>query len=102
MGLESRDEVTDKKTFRAIREKLIQMEIVEDLFIKFRICRGDKGLILNESKIIDASFTEVPRERNNREENKQIKEDNCDEIWNDNPQKKAIRILMPSGLRKWR
>jgi len=32
------------------------------------------GLIVNEGKIIDASFVETPRQRNSREENKQIKE----------------------------
>ena len=69
------------------------MRIVEDLFIQFRIFLGDKGLIFNESKIIDASFTEVPRQRNNREENKQIKEDYGDELWNDNPHKKRHKDI---------
>ena len=94
LGLESGDKVPDEKTIWAFREKLTQMGIVEDLFIKFRIYLGDKGLIFNEGKIIDASFTEVPCQRNNREENKQIKEDNGDELWNDEPHKK------PDGLRK--
>ena len=88
LGLETGDKVPDEKTIWAFREKLTQMGVVEDLFDKFRVYLNDKGLILGEGKIIDASFTEVPRQRNNREENKQIKQDNGDELWNDNPQEK--------------
>jgi IS5 family transposase len=93
LGLESGDKVPDEKTIWAFREKLTQMGIVEDLFIQFRIYLGDKGLIFNEGKIIDASFTEVPRQRNNRDENKQIKEDNGDELWNDKPNKKSHKDI---------
>jgi len=93
LGLESGDKVPDQKTIWAFREKLTQMGIVEDLFIQFRIYLGGKGMIFNEGKIIDASFTEVPIQRNNREENKQIKEDNGDELWNDNPHKKSHKDI---------
>ena len=34
----------------------------------------DKNLIAREGSIIDASFTEAPRQRNTRSQNKQIKE----------------------------
>lgn len=93
LGLESGDKVPDEKTIWAFREKLTQMGIVEDLFIRFRIYLGDKGLIFNEGKIIDASFTEVPIQRNNRDENKQIKKDNGDELWIDNPHKKSHKDI---------
>jgi len=93
LGMESGDKVPDEKTIWAFREKLTQMGIVEDLFIRFRIYLGDKGLIFNEDKIIDASFTEVPIQRNNRDENKQIKEDNGDDLWNDKPHKKSHKDI---------
>ena len=93
LGLETGDKVPDEKTIWAFREKLTQMGVVEDLFDKFRVYLNDKGLILGEGKIIDASFTEVPRQRNNREENKQIKQDNGDELWNDNPHKKSHKDI---------
>ena len=93
LGMESGDKVPDEKTIWAFREKLTQMGIVEDLFIRFRIYLGDKGLIFNEGKIIDASFTEVPIQRNNRDENKQIKEDNGDDLWNDKPHKKSHKDI---------
>ena len=101
LGLGSNDKVSDEKTIWTFREKLTQMGIVEDLFIRFCIYMGDKCLIFNEDKIIEASFTEVPRQRNNREENKQTKEDNGDELWNDEPSKKSHKdIDMPDGRRK--
>ena len=94
LGLESGDKVRDEKTIRAFREKLTQMGIIEDLFIRFNIYLGHKALIFNEGKIIDVSFTEVPRQRNNRDGNKQIKEDNSDELWNDNPHKKSHKDIV--------
>ena len=75
------------------REKLTQMGVVEDLFDNFKVYLNDKGLIFNERKIVDASFTEVPRQRNTREENKQIKEGNGDDLWNDNPHKKCHKDI---------
>ena len=89
LGLESGDKVPDEKTIWAFREKLTDMGLVEDLFDLFGQQLKEKGLIFNEGKILDASFTEVPRQRNTREENKQIKEDNGDELWNDQPNKKS-------------
>ena len=46
------------------------------------------GLIVNEGKIVDASFVIVPKQKNAREENKMIKEGEGRELWNDNPHKK--------------
>lgn len=33
-----------------------------------------QGVIKNEGRIVDATFVDVPRQRNHHEENKQIKE----------------------------
>jgi IS5 family transposase len=46
-----------------------------------------KGLIAHTGSIIDASFVEVPRQRNSREENKQIKEGKTPEDWANEPNK---------------
>ena len=93
LGLETGDKVPDEKTIWFFREKLTQMAVVEDLFDKFKVYLNDKGLIFNEGKIVDASFTEVPRQRNTREENKQIKEGNGDDLWNDKPHKKCHKDI---------
>lgn len=49
----------------------------------------DRGLVFNSGKIVDASFVTAPRQRNTREENRQIKAGRGDELWNDNPHKKC-------------
>lgn len=51
------------------------------------------GLIVNEGKIIDASFAVSPRQRNTREENKAIKKGEGDSLWNDNPHKKCRKDI---------
>jgi hypothetical protein len=43
--------------------------------------------------MIDASFTLVPRQRNTREENKAIKEDRDNKLWNDKPNKKKHKDI---------
>ncbi len=45
--------------------------------------------MVNEGKIIDASFVEVPRQRNSKEKNEQIKEGKIPESFKDNPNKLA-------------
>ena len=88
LGLESGDKVPDEKTVWAFREALTTKGLVEELFNEFRDYLEVKGLIMNEGKMIDASFTVAPRQRNTREENKMIKEGRGDELWNDKPNKK--------------
>ena len=51
------------------------------------------GLIVNEGKIVDASFIEAPRQRNSREKNQQIKGGKVDELWNDKPAKKSQKDI---------
>jgi len=44
-------------------------------------------LIVNEGKIVDASFVEAPRQRNSREDNGRIKKGQSDGLWEDQPHK---------------
>jgi IS5 family transposase len=64
---------------------LTDLELVEELFALFLKELDRLNLIVNEGKIIDASFVEVPRGRNSREENKQIKEELIPERFEANP-----------------
>jgi len=48
---------------------------------------------MNEGKMVDASFTVAPRQRNTREENQIIKEGRGDELWNDKPNKKKHKDI---------
>jgi transposase len=73
LGLESGDKVPDEKTVWAFRENLTNKGLVEEIFSMFAKYLESKGLIMNEGKMVDASFTVAPRQRNTREENKKIK-----------------------------
>lgn len=83
LGLERGDKVPDGKTVWAFRERVTNKGLVEDIFLQLTKYLESKGLIMNEGKMVDASFTVAPRQRNIRDENKKIKEGNGDELWND-------------------
>ena len=93
LGLESGDKVPDEKTVWAFREKLTNEGLVEDIFSQFTKHLESKGLIMNEGKMVDASFTVAPRQRNTRDENKKIKEGNGDALWDDQPNKKKHKDI---------
>ncbi len=88
LGLSLHDHVPDEKTVWNFRNRLISKGLEKELFDAFSRLLKEHGLIAQEGKIIDASFVEAPRQRNSREENKQIKEGNPPEQWNKNQHKK--------------
>lgn len=88
LGLESGDKVPDEKTVWLFRENVIKSGLIEEVFELFTKFLENKGLIINEGKMIDASFTITPRQRNTREENNKINEGKGDELWDDEPNKK--------------
>lgn len=81
------DKVPDAKTIWHFREQLVKKKIVGKLFDRFKEELQKNHLIANEGKIVDASFVEVPIQRNKREENKQIKEGEIPDKWKTNPNK---------------
>lgn len=81
------DKVPDAKTIWHFREQLVKKNIVEKLFERFKEELQKNHLIANEGKIVDASFVEVPIQRNKREENKQVKEGKIPDEWKTNPNK---------------
>ena len=46
-----------------------------------------------EGRMVDASFVEVPRQRNSREENQKIKDGILPQDWEDDPNKLAQKDL---------
>lgn len=93
LGINTVAEVPDEKTVWACRNKLSEDGTFDKLFDKFRSFLDEKGLSFNEGKIIDATFVEAPRQRNTKEENKQIKEGNGYDLWKDNPHKKSHKDI---------
>jgi IS5 family transposase len=93
LGLESGDKVPDEKTIWLFRENLTKSGLVEDIFEQFTQFLESKGLIMNQGRMVDASFTVAPRQRNTREENQVIKEGRGNELWNDRPNKKRHKDI---------
>lgn len=88
LGLKKSDKVPDQNTFWLFREQLIEKEVVEELFKTFNEALDKLGLFAQEGKMVDASFVEVPRQRNSREDNKHIKKTGtAPESWKKNPHK---------------
>jgi IS5 family transposase len=93
LGLETGDKVPDEKTVWLFRERLTTSGAIETLFGQFNGFLKDKDLIFNEGKLVDASFTIAPRQRNTREENAQIKNGEGKDLWNDKLNKKRHKDI---------
>lgn len=93
LNLTIADVIPDSKTVWNFREQIIDLKIVDVVFDLFLKELEQLGLVVNEGKIIDASFIEVPKQRNTRAENKQIKNGERPESFDENPNKKEQKDL---------
>ena len=93
LGLALSDIVPDEKTIWLFRENLIEHKLVDKLFDKFLSSLEKANLVGKEGRMVDASFVEVPRQRNSREENQNIKDGIVPEDWEDDPNKLAQKDL---------
>ena len=69
LGLGFEDKIPDSKTVWLFREHLKEAKMIETLFTRFHSQLAAQGYIAKAGQMIDATFVEVPRQRNNREEN---------------------------------
>jgi IS5 family transposase len=83
LGLDLSCDIPDYSTIWNFREALSKKGLVGKLFDGFNRYLQDQGLIMNNGSIIDASFVDVPKQRNTREENKQIKNDRTPDNWSE-------------------
>jgi len=93
LGLSSGDRVPDARTIWLFQDNLIRKNLEEALFDRFHTCLDAMGLFVNEGKIIDASFVEVPRQRNSKEENAKIKQGDGALLWKEHPHKKRQKDI---------
>jgi len=81
------DKSPDANTIWDFREALIQADVFEKLFALFGQCLPERGLLAQPGKLVDASFVDVPRQRNTREENATIKAGGTPAAWAEQPAK---------------
>ena len=87
LGCTDADRSPDEKTFWAFREMLQSKELFEPLFAIFHAALETKGMFARKGQMVDATFVEVARQRNSREDNAMIKAGEVPEGWKDEPQK---------------
>lgn len=88
LGLQLEDRVPDAKTVWLFREHIKNKGLVTKLFARFHQQLAAQGYVAKSGQMIDATFVEVPRQRNTREENDQIKKDETPAGWQ-KPESKA-------------
>src|SRR5687767_1518251 len=81
LGLSLCDSVPDSRTVWLFRESLVATGTLEQLFDGYRDQLLKVGLITREGSLVDASFVTVPKQRNTRAENEQIKRGQVPEDW---------------------
>jgi IS5 family transposase len=81
LGLTMSDKSPDSTRIWLFREALTANKVYDDLFVLFNEKMEELGVITHKGSIVDASFVDVPRQRNTREENKTIKEGEIPEAW---------------------
>lgn len=77
------DKVPDAKTIWLYKEILKNSGNAEKLFYHFTQSLEEKKVVTRKGSIVDASFVDVPKQRNCRDENKQIKNGKKIEEWTD-------------------
>jgi IS5 family transposase len=88
LGLALYNTVPDAKTIWHFRENLIQAKVIDTLFYRFVSQLEGNGVITHSGSIVDATFVDAPRQRNTREENKDILEGKTPKEWDKKPDKK--------------
>ena len=81
LGLTLADKAPDGTSIWLFREALTKSGVYAELFDLFNSRMEELGVITHKGSIVDASFVDVPRQRNTRDENKTIKEGGIPESW---------------------
>ena len=100
MPLTISDDILDSKTVWNFREQIVDLDLVDLIFSLFIKELERLNLIVNEGKIVDTSFIEVPKQHNKKEENQQIKNGETPNSFNENPHKKAQKDVDAQWTKK--
>ena len=85
LGIE--DRIPDGTTLWLFREALGKAGLIEKLFERFGQHLETKGYIARGGQMIDATIVPVPKPRNTREENEEVKAGKTPKAWKQNPAK---------------
>ena len=89
LGLTASGNVPDANTIWAFREKLVRLDLMKKLFDKFGAELNKAGFEAKKGQIVDASFVNVPKQRNSKDENDEIKGGGRPSSFDESPSKGA-------------
>ena len=101
LGLTLDDKVSDENTIRDFKEGLKRTGFADVLFEEFLLMLERENLIGREGSIVDASFIEVPKQRNNRDENKKIKNGETPDEWLKDDKKAKNKLAQKDVDARW-
>ena len=87
LGLGFENRIPDGTTLWLFREKLAKAGLIDKLFERFGQHLEAKGYLARGGQMVDATIVAVPRQRNSRDENEQIKSGTTPEGWKKRPSK---------------
>jgi IS5 family transposase len=87
LGLGFEASIPDGTTLWLFREKLARVGLIDKLFERFGQHLEAKGYIARGGQMVDATIVAVPRQRNSRDENEQVKAGTTPEDWKKRPSK---------------
>jgi transposase, IS5 family len=85
LGIE--DRIPDGTTLWLFREALAKAGLIEKLFARFGQHLEAKGDVARGGQMIDATIVPVPKQRNSRDENEDVKAGKTPKAWKQNPAK---------------
>jgi IS5 family transposase len=90
LGLQLEHRVPDARTVWAFKEALVRLHLMDALFSRFDAYLDAVGLMAKAGQIVDATFVDVPRQRNRREDNDTLKRGGIPPDW-ERPEQAAKR-----------
>jgi IS5 family transposase len=102
LGLGIEDGIPDDTTLCLFRETLAKAGLVEKLFERFRRHLEAKGYIARGGQMVDTTIVPVPKQRNSRDENDEVKagktpgvgeEPDCESTSNFDPRRNQCKNL---------
>jgi len=99
-GLGLGDAVPDSRTIWLYADQLAKADGARELFEAFNRQLAERGLLVKEGVMVDATFVEVPRQRNSREDNAKIKQGEIPKEWLNLPRKLAQKDVHAKWAKK--
>ncbi len=100
LGLNPGKHVPDAKTIWLFREQPTEKKLIKSLFDDFDLQLEGKGFNARKGQIVDTSLISAPIQRNNREENAQIKEGKTPDSFEENPNVKRQKDVEARWTKK--